>query len=231
MKRTAVLLGVAVLVLGPATAMAQWSDGFEAYADQQLLHNVGGWTGWDDAEGASGTATTAQAHSGEMSILAGPAADAIHPFDGEFTSGQWTMSAWMLMFEQDHTADTYFIVNNAYAHGGPYTWTIEMQFDVATGTVLDDFRDDTPLPIAYGEWAEIVIDFDLDNDMQTTYYNGQQLSTGAMTRQSGDPLAIANIDLFSTGATAYYDDFNIVPEPTSALLMLLGAGAFLRRRR
>lgn len=231
MKRTAFLLGIAVLVWGPPTAMGQWSDGFEAYDDQQLLHNVGGWTGWDDGAEFAGTATTAQAHSGEKSILAGPSADAIHPFEGEFTSGMWTVSAWMLMFEDDHTADTYFIVNNEYAHGGPYVWTIEMQFDVTTGTVLDDFRAETAIPIAYGRWAEIVIDFDLDNDLQTTFYDGQQLSTGTMTRSSGDPLEIANIDLFSTGATAYYDDFNIVPEPASALLLLLGAGAVLRRRR
>lgn len=231
MKRTAFLLSVAVMVLGPPAAMADWSDGFETYDDQQLLFNVGGWSGWDDGAQFAGTATSAQAHSGEMSILVGPSADAVHPFDGEFTSGLWTMSAWMLMFEEDHTADTFLIVNNEYNHGGPYTWTIEMQFDVTSGTVLDDFRAHDPIPIAYGRWAEIVINFDLTNDRQTTFYDGQQLSTGTMTRSSGDPLKIANIDLFSTGATAYYDDFNITPEPASALLMLLGAGAVLRRRR
>ena len=87
------------------------------------------------------------------------------------------------------------------------------------------------VPIAYDRWVEIVIDFDLTNDTQTTFYDGQELSSGTMTRSSGDPLEIANIDLFSTGATAYYDDFSIVPEPASGLLMLLGAGAILRRRR
>ncbi len=80
MKRTAFLLSVAVMVLGPSAAMAQWSDGFEAYADQKLLDNVGGWAGWDDDPGAAGTATSAQAHSGDLSILIGPSADAVHPF-------------------------------------------------------------------------------------------------------------------------------------------------------
>ena len=40
MKRTAFLLSVAVMVLGPSAAMADWSDGFETYDDQQLLFTV-----------------------------------------------------------------------------------------------------------------------------------------------------------------------------------------------
>ncbi len=219
-----------IAVAGLASAAsAQFFDGFEAYPDGPLFD--GGWDGWDASPAARGEVTSAFAHSGEKSILITGGADAVHPFAGEFTSGLWTMTAWMLLFKNDHTTDTFFIVNNEYNHGGPYTWTIEMQFDVTTGMVLDDFRPKNPVAIAYDRWAEIRIEFDLDNDTQTTFYDGQLLSTGTMTRMPGDPLEIANIDLFSTGATAYYDDFSIVPEPASGLLMLLGAGAILRRRR
>ncbi|MCC6907393.1 MAG: PEP-CTERM sorting domain-containing protein [Phycisphaerales bacterium] len=227
----AILAGIAALAIAPASAMAQWSDDFESYGDGELLFNVGGWTGWDNTMGAAGTATSAQARSGNRSILAGPSADAIHPFAGEFTSGQWSLSAWMFMYRNDHTADTFFIVNNQYNHGGPYVWTIEMQFDVTTQTVLDDFRTETPIAIAYDRWAEIRIDFDLDNDTQTTWYDGQMLSTGTMTRSNGDPLEIANIDLYSTGATSYYDDFNIIPAPGTIALLGLGGLGFAGRRR
>lgn len=226
-----IVAAIAALAIAPAAALAQWSDGFESYSDGQQLYNVGGWTGWDDTQSASGTATSAQAHSGDLSILIGPTADAIHPFSGEFTSGQWTLSAWMFMYRNDHIADTYFIVNNEYNHGGPWVWTIEMQFDVSTGTVLDDFRNETPIAIAYDRWAEIRIDFDLDNDTQSTWYDGQLLSTGTMTRNANDPLVIANIDLFSTGATCYYDDFNIIPAPGALALLGLGGIGFAGRRR
>ena len=219
-----------IAVVGLASAAsAQWSDGFEAYPDGPA--NAGGWDGWDGNPAGMGEVNSLFAHSGEKSILIGGGADAVHPFAGLFTSGQWTMTAWMLMFADDHTTDTYFIVNNEYNHGGPYTWSIEMQFDVTTGMVLDDFRQHTPIPIAYGQWAEIRIEFDLDTDAQTSYYNGALLSTGTMTRFAGDPLVIANIDLFTLGATSYYDDFNIVPAPGAMGLLALGAGAFMRRRR
>lgn len=229
MKRTALLLSVAALAFAPAAAMAQFSDGFEAYSDQQLLDNVGGWFGWDDDSNFAGVATTAQAHSGKMSVeIAG--ADAVHPFSG-FTSGQWTLTAWQYIGEGDHTADTFFIINNIYNHGGPYQWTAEMQFDVDTKKVLDDFRDESnDIDIAFDRWVELRFEIDLDADTMDSYYDGTLLSSGQYAIRGDDP-EIANIDLFSTGGTAYYDDISITPEPTSCLLLLLGSAVMRRRRR
>ena len=227
--RKGILVSMVAVVGLASAASAQFSDGFETYPDGPLF--AGGWDGWDASPGARGEVTSAFAHSGEKSILITGGADAVHPFSGEFTSGLWTLTAWMLLFQNDHTTDTFFIVNNEYNHGGPYTWTIEMQFDVTTGTVIDDFRSHTPIPIAYGQWAKIRIDFDLDNDTQSTFYNGQLLSRGTMTRSAGDPLVIANIDLFTLGATSYFDDISIIPAPGAMALLALGAGVSMRRRR
>lgn len=227
--RKGILVSVIALAGLASAASAQFFDGFEAYPDGPLF--AGGWDGWDGSPGARGVVTSAFAYAGEKSIMISGGADAVHPFSGEFTSGLWTLTAWMLLFQNDHTTDTFFIVNNQYNHGGPYTWTIEMQFDTATGNVLDDFRPENVVPIAYDQWAEIRIEFDLDNDMQTTFYNGQLLSRGTMTRMAGDPLVIANIDLFTLGATSYYDSIGIVPAPGAMALLALGAGAFMRRRR
>lgn len=227
--RRGLLISVFAVVGMATTASAQYFDGFESYALGAL--NAGGWDGWDGSAAARGSVTNAFAHSGNQSIEISGGADAVHPFSGQFTSGQWTMTAWMLLFRNDHTTDTFFIVNNRYTHGGPYTWTIELQFDTATGRVLDDFRPEDVVLIAYDRWAEIRIEFDLDNDTQTTFYDGIFLSTGTMTRSAGDPLVIANIDLFTLGATSYYDDIGIVPAPGAMGLLAVSAGLFLRRRR
>ena len=218
-----------IVVAGLASAAsAQFFDGFEAYPDGPLFD--GGWDGWNGDPNAAGVVTSAFAYRGEKSILITGGADAVHPFAGEFTSGRWFMTAWMLLFKNDHTSDTYFIVNNVYNHGGPYQWTIEMQFDVATGMVLDDFRPENPVPIAYDRWAKILLDIDLDADTVDTYYNNALLSSGQYAIRGG-PVEIGNIDLFTTGATSYYDDISIVPAPGAMGLLALGAGAFMRRRR
>ncbi|MEE9293856.1 MAG: PEP-CTERM sorting domain-containing protein [Phycisphaerae bacterium] len=229
MRKKGILVSMIAVAGLASAASAQFFDGFEAYPDGPLF--AGGWDGWDGSPAARGVVTSAFAYSGEKSILITGGADAVHPFSGQFTSGLWTMTAWMLLFQNDHTSDTFFIVNNDYTHGGPYTWTIEMRFQASSGMVLDDFRTKNPVNIAYDRWAEIRIEFDLTNNTQTTFYDGQLLSTGTMTRQSGDPLVIANIDLFTLGATSYYDDISIVPAPGAMGLLALGAGAFMRRRR
>jgi len=227
--KKALLAGIAAIAIAPAAALAQWSDGFETYDNGQLLDNVGGWAGWDNSSGAAGTATNAQAHSGDQSIFVGPAGDAVRPFSG-YNSGQWSLSAWMLLFQNNHTADTYFIVNNVYNHGGPYQWTIQMQFDITSGTVLDDYRSETPIAIAYDRWAEIRIDFDLDANTQSSYYDGQLLSSGVWAVRGG-VVEFANIDLYTNGATVYYDDFNLIPAPGALALLGLGGIGLLGRRR
>lgn len=229
MRTKGFLVSMIVVVGLASAASAQWSDGFEAYPDGPA--NAGGWDGWDGNPAGMGEVTSLFAHSGEKSILIGGGADAVHPFAvGEYSSGMWTMTTWMLLFQNDHTADTYFIVNNEYNHGGPYSWTIQMQFDPTSGNVLDNLRGNPSIPIAYGQWAEIRLEIDLTADTVDTYYNGALLSSGQYAI-SGGPLAIGNIDLFTTGATSYYDDFNIVPAPGAMGLLALGAGAFMRRRR
>lgn len=227
--KKAILAAVAAIAIAPAAALAQWSDGFETYDNGQLLDNVGGWAGWDNSSGAAGTATNAYAHSGSQSVYVGPAGDAVHPFSG-YTSGQWSLTAWMLLFQNNHTADTYFIVNNIYNHGGPYQWAIQMQFDTATGRVLDDYRTENAVNIAYDRWAEIRFDIDLDANTQSTWYDGQFLSTGTWAVRGGD-VAIASIDLYTNGATVYYDDFNLVPAPGALALLGLGGIGFVGRRR
>ena len=225
-------MAVAAVALAlPTVAAGQFFDDFESYAPGTVMDNVGGWAGWANNPADAGTITTAQAFSGENSIQVGGGAggDAVHPLSG-ITSGQWTIVAQSYI-PRSMSTDTYFIVMNEYDHVGNWTWAIEMQFDITTGTVLDDFRPETPIPIAFDRWAEIRIEVDLDADTQTTFYDGSLLSTGTWTRSAGDPLEIANIDLFTIGTVTYYDDVGVIPAPAGGVLMLLGAVGMTRRRR
>ncbi len=193
-----------------AQALAQdWSENFESYSNGQVLYNVNGWSGWDNIEGVCGSATTAQAHGGTKSILIEPNDDAIRTFDNGYVSGTGTMRAWMYLSQAQHTADTYYIVQNEYAHGGPYQWCIELQFDVTTGTVLDDFRNESGVVnIVYGQWVELRFEINMGADTVTCYYNNQEVSTGQLFIRGG-VAQIKNLDLYSTGATNYFDDMAI----------------------
>jgi len=201
------------LMLFQSIASAQWADDFESYSDGQLLDGVGGWGGWDGVSAASGTASSAQARSGSLSIEIGPTTDAVHPFVGEFTSGTVEVVAWMYLPQSTFAADTYFIVNNRYDGSGVnYLWTSQVRFQVLSSTIVCEANGGGgTAPIIFDAWAEIRIVYDMDNNVQETYYDGSLISTGTVVAASGDPTEIANIDLFSTGATNFFDDLSVTP--------------------
>ena len=193
----------------------EWKgDGFDTYAPATSLFNVGGWTGWDNTAGAAGVVDATRARTGANSILCGATADAVHPNIG-ITRGRWRLTAWQYIATGGLTNDVYFIVNNRYNHGGPYTWAIEFQCDVTTGRVLDDMRPHTPVPIVFDQWAEFRMDIDLDANTVTSFYNGTRLSQGPYALAAADPRAIQNIDLFNNGGTCNWDDV-CIQEITSA---------------
>jgi hypothetical protein len=215
MKRSIFCLGLttAVGLTGLATsAMAQdWSDDFESYSNGQVLYHVGGWSGWDDLESVAGSCTTARAHAGTKSMLCEGADDAIQTFEG-LTSGSGTMSAWVYIPISQFVADTFYIVQNEYNHGGPYQWCIELCFDFegdsggGPGTVADDFRTETNFPpIQFDTWVEVRCEVDIDADTITCYYGGTEVSTGQLFIRGG-AAEIKNLDLYTTGTSTYWDD-------------------------
>ncbi|MCL4199210.1 MAG: hypothetical protein KJZ69_17100 [Phycisphaerales bacterium] len=200
---------VTMLGLGSAAWGQNWSENFESYANGQVLYNVNGWSGWNNVQGVAGSCTTQQAHGGSKSILIQPNDDAIRTFESGYNVGRGTMRAWMYLARAQHTADTYYIVQNEYTHGGPYQWCIELQFDITTQTVLDDFRDESGVVnIIYDRWVELRFEIDIDNDFITCYYNNQEVSSGQLFIRGGNA-QIKNLDLYSTGSTNYFDDLAV----------------------
>ncbi len=212
MKRITMCLGITVALATASTALSQdWSDDFESYSNGQVLYHVGGWSGWDDVEAVAGSCSTAHAHNGTKSILSEGADDAIQTFSG-LTSGAGTISAWVYIPVAQFISDTYFIVQNEYAHGGPYQWCIELQFDFegdaggGPGTVADDFRTEANFPaIQFDTWVQIRCDVDVDNDTISCYYGNTLVSTGQLFIRGG-AAEIKNLDLFTLGTSTFYDE-------------------------
>ena len=196
------------------TVDAQWADDFESYSDGQVLDGVGGWGGWDMNPAFAGIASSAQARSGSLSIEIGPGhCDAVHPFFSEYTSGRVEVIAWMYLPSTTFSADTFFIVNNAYDGSGfGYFWTTQMHFQIANNEIICEANGGMgTAAIVLDDWAEIRTVYDLDNDIQLTFYEGALISVGTVSAGGGEPLEVANIDLFSTGATNYFDDISVTP--------------------
>jgi hypothetical protein len=222
------------LGLAAGTAVAQWTENFDGYANGTVLNNVGGWFGWDNVPAACGTVTNEQALSAPHSMKVWNDDDAVHPYSG-YTTGQWVYTAWQYI-PSGLDQMTYFIINNLYNHGGPYEWAIETHMNPATGFVNEQLRDPTGVnkkPIIYNQWVEIKTVIDLTANQMQHYYGGQLLASGIWNIRGG-PIEIANVDLFAGAPTGhqrsvYYDDFSLVPEPASVLLLIAAAG-LLRRR-
>jgi hypothetical protein len=151
---------------------------------------------------------------------------------GPYTTGKWTFVGYQYI-PTGLTSVTYFIVNNVYAHGGPYDWAIETHMDPLSGLVWDQIRDpgmSQATAIVLDKWVEMKAVIDLDKNYVEQFYNGKLISAGTWNYYSGGPIQIANLDLYSpTLQPVYWDDLALIPEPASLLLLGL-AGLALRRR-
>ena len=91
----------------------------------------------------------------------------------------------------------------------------------------------TQRPIIRDQWVPIEVVMDLDNNTHVAYYNGQEVVSGAWASALGSAVAFSTVDLFAdTGSVVYYDNFNLVPEPSGFVALGIGlvSLAGLRRR-
>jgi hypothetical protein len=229
--RTFLLFGAAVvLVCLPATAIGQWSEDFDSYADGSSMHGQGGWKGWGNDPTWTAYVTSAQSLSSPQSVDISLNSDLVHEYAG-YTTGQWVYTAWQYIPE-NFSGQSYFILLNTYSDSGTNNWSTQVRFDSGLGIVESEF-DYSQLPLITGRWVELRNEIDLDADSQSIYYDGQLLVTKSWTAgvSGNGALNIGAVDLFANGAsTVYYDDISLVPEPASCLLLALAAALGLRRR-
>lgn len=211
LKCAVLLLGaVALFTYLPTTAQADWADDFEAYEVGSGLHGQGGWEGWDADPGADAIVSDLYAHGGTNSAEILPTSDIVHQYEG-YTTGIWEYVAWMYI-PGDFTGQTYFLLLNTYAVGGPNNWSVQVSF--LEGAVISDSDPAAVLPMITDQWVEVKVMIDLDADTQAFYYGGDLLYEASWTdgMSGGGELNIGAVDLFGNGASpVYYDDMSLQP--------------------
>ncbi|MDD3527266.1 MAG: HYR domain-containing protein, partial [Bacteroidales bacterium] len=198
-----------------------WEDGFEDYAVGDDIVGQGGWEFWFGAPSSFGAfVTDEQAQSGGQSLhIMGAedpalADDILHQFSG-CNSGVWKFTAWQFIPLSAAGGTTYITLLDQYGNDiDECHWATQIKFDPDLGTVESDY-DGATLPLLKGQWAEIDVVIDFDNDWQTIYYNGQLLTEKSWTlgvpQEAPGILNLAAIDLFANtlNTPVYYDDFVI----------------------
>lgn len=202
-------------LLDPLGGGVPWSDDIDSYVTDSQLHGQGGWKGWANDPAAGALAVDDQARSTPNSIQILGAADLVREYTA-FDSGRWTYTAHQYI-PATFTGESYFILLNTYVDGctgsPACNWSVQVLFNAATDTMGPDFGICTgSLPIVYDQWVEIRVEIDLDADLQTFFYGGQQLyqcswSQGA---SGGGVTSIRAVDLFANNASAvFYDDLSL----------------------
>jgi hypothetical protein len=203
--------GIVVLsafLLTPVISLAQWTDDFDSYTAGSGLHGQGGWVGWDNNPGADAFVTNLRSRSAPNSEENRSTSDIVQQFTG-INSGQWAISGWCYI-PTGGFGNQFFILLNTYNHGGPYNWSLDLQFNQTSGQVVDFDDPNTPTrPIIYNQWVEVRVVIDFDTDFQQIYYNGALFASRSWTEgaSGGGVLNLAALDLYSEAAsTIYWDD-------------------------
>lgn len=206
-----------------------FGDDFEAYAAGSSMHGQGGWAGWDNDPQWTANISTTQARSGANSVDINGTADLVMRFAGR-TAGKHTFKAWQYI-PTGFAGQSFFIMLNTYNHGGPYDWSVQFDFDSATGQVGGNFGSGTHidiLPYVVDQWVLIQADVYLDDDWVQLFYDGTLLDdpavtdhptlgggyqwTGGVFGGGSGALNIGALDLFASNAsTIYYDDVAMEP--------------------
>ena len=182
-------------------------DNFDSYLTGSQIHGQGGWKGWDNDPAFGALTSAAQAHSAPNSVDILGTSDLVHEYTG-LTAGTWHYSAWQYI-PSTFSGTTYFVMLNTYADGGPYNWSVQVNFDSATGLVSNDGTSGGTLPLVLDQWVELRVEIDLFFNTQSFFYDGTLLYTGTWTEEvsAGGALNIGAVDLFANGSdSVFYDD-------------------------
>lgn len=211
-------------VAGPEVApnLVDWYENWDSYPTGQNMHGIGGWKGWGNTPSATAYTSDVQRISLPNSIDVNGGTDLVHEY--AISSGVWTYTASQYI-PTSFSGTSYFILLNQYDDpGNNLNWSIEIQFDSASNSVINDGPDGGVLAMVKGQWVELRTEIDLDADWVEFYYGGALLFDGVWSQamSGGGITSIGAVDLFANGATpVYYDDLSLV-EPGAVDTMHIG---------
>lgn len=220
-NRTVPIAAAIACLAGATSARAQLSDNFEGYAPGPVCPQGGGWTEWYTSTDVCGSATTEQAHSGSRSFKivgdvggsTGRGDDTVHTLN--LHEGHWILSTETFV-PSDATGTAFIVMLNSYPAN--LNWSLDLEFNADLGICRDYDSPSSATPLIRGQWVEVFMDIDLDNDRMNVYYGNTHLivnkswANGAST--GGQP-AVQAIDLYAgeptQGGTSgmYFDDISI----------------------
>ena len=193
-----------------------WYENFNNYTEGIPLPDQSTWEAWDNNSGAGDFYVSSDYyHSPPFSMAIDDTDDAVHQFSG-YNSGYWEFCAWQYITNEAIDGSTYFILMNTYEPSGSQSWSTQIEFKNYDEVVESEYEGKV-LPLIKGEWVEIRIIINFDEDYQKIYYNNNLLSQKSWTDGvSGDgELNIAAVDLFGNEVEyeVYYDDISLVELP------------------
>jgi len=194
-----------------AIATGLWCEDFDSYDTAVALPDQSTWESWDDDPAAAEFyVTTAQSLSEPNALAIDDIDDAVHRYSG-YTEGVWAYTAWQYVPPEMDDIQ-YFILLNTYPASVSPDWSMQIECDGGAG-LIKDFNGDEALPMVKGQWTEIRVLIDLDEDVQSVYYNGAHLVTKSWSAgvAEGGAVNIAAVDIWGNESTCevYYDDIRL----------------------
>lgn len=236
-KALAGFVGAGLLAFA-SSAMAQaLFDNFDTYT-LGLIEGQGGWESWTGYSGITGVVSTDQASSGTQSLKVVSGQDTVHPFSG-VNSGLWRLSLQQYI-PSTSSGDTLTILMNSYPNN--LNWSAQVLADISQGLigVFDGTGTQAgkTLLLVKDRWVDMYFDIDLSANSVSVHYNNLLMATYAW--QTGGINELQALDIYPSEdptykqvGPVYYDNVRLemIPEPATAGLLVLGGLALLFRSR
>jgi hypothetical protein len=142
MKGALITSTAAMLACLATTALADWEDNFDSYANGQMLDggaDDGGWKGWDNNPAWGAPVSNEQAYSSPHSVKIVPTADLVHEYAG-YESGEWLYVSYLYV-PPGFSGGTSFMLLGEYADfGSENSWQLWLEIR-DDGTIISNNDD------------------------------------------------------------------------------------------
>lgn len=218
MKKPLLFLSMLSLGFAASAQTVIFEDNFDAYApDLGVAEQSLVWDTWDGSAAPDGAVSSDFAFSGANSAkIEGQATDLVLPI-GPFSSGKYDIKFKMYLTD----LGGYFNVMHEWSTvPNTWEWAVDVFF-APDGTItwVTAGAPDGDSSVALGEWFDVQVTADMDNDMGYLYINGAMISSWQWSLNNADGTPgqniLAAVDFFGTndsqGEGLYYiDDVQVI---------------------